>query len=202
MSALLARALERADLDLLVLGALADRLRAAERGDVVRVHLDRLSGETAGETSAKTFGRSDLDAAGDGSSLLRAVAVARLSGERGASIRVDAEGLGLQLAQVALAFGADELVAPIGRLSLEVYGEGDSNANDRAVLRERELCALVVAAGRTPRVVEHRGGEAVERDPDTTTQATRRFRAPGREARELAARGLLEPLHTVIEGEG
>lgn len=186
MSTMLARALEDARLDLLLLGALADRMRAAERGDVVRLHLDRPRDEV------RTFGKADLESADDGSALLRRVAVARLSGERGAPLRVDAEGLGLQLAQVALAFGADEIVAPVGRLALEVYGEGESSANERAVLRERELCALVAAAGRVPRIVEHRGGAAVERDPDTTTHATRRFRAPGREARELAARGLLE----------
>ncbi|MBI2389610.1 MAG: hypothetical protein HYV09_08440 [Deltaproteobacteria bacterium] len=176
MSTLLARALERADLDPLVLGALADRLREAERGDVVRVHLDR-----PGDDGVRTFGRAELDAAGDGRSFLRAICVARLAGDKGAALRVDAEAIGLPLAQVALAHGADELVAPIARLSLEVFGGDEASANEKAVLRERELCTLVRCAGRTPRIVEHRGGVVVEREPDTTSRATRRFRAPGRE---------------------
>ncbi|MBX7196895.1 MAG: hypothetical protein K1X94_32900, partial [Sandaracinaceae bacterium] len=176
---LLARALESAELDLLVLGALADRLRAAERGEVVRLHLDR-----PGDDGVKSFGKADLDAAGDAQVLLRRIAVARLSGERGAPLRVDAEGLGLQLAQLALAYGADEIVVPLGKLSLEVFGGDDVTAKEKAVLRERELCTLIRCAGRAPRIVEHRSGVAVEREPDTTTRAQKKFRAPGREARE------------------
>lgn len=179
MSTLLARALSNAALDPLVLGALADRLRAAERGDVVRLHLDR-----PGEDSVRTFGRAELEAAGDAQVLLRNIAIARLSSERGAPLRVDGEGLGLQLAQVALAYGADEIVVPLGRVSLEVFGGDDVTAKEKAVLRERELCTLIRCAGRTPRIVEHRNGQSVEREPDTTTKAQKKFRAPGREARE------------------
>jgi len=159
MSALLARALADANLDLLVLGALADKMRAAERGDVVRLHLEPPSDDVV------TF-----DIADDAHSFLREVAIARLSG-RGA-IRVDARAIGLQLAQVALTFGADEIVATVKR-GLEVYGEGDIE-----VLREREICGLIRTAGRAVRVVDRHG----EREPDETTHAVRRFRAPGREA--------------------
>lgn len=179
MSTLLARALEGAQLDLLVVGALADRLRAAERGDVVRLHLDR-----PGDDAVRTFGRAELDAAGDAHVFLRQLAIARLSSERGAALRVDAESLGLPLAQVALAYGADEIVVPLGKLSLEVFGGDDVSAKEKAVLRERELCTLIRCAGRVPRIVEHRAGVAVERDPDTTTKAQKKFRAPGREAAE------------------
>ena len=96
MSTLLARALEGANLDLLLLGALADKMRAAERGDVVRLHLDVPSDEVP------TFDRAD-----DAHSFLRKIAIARLSG-RG-PIRVDARTIGMQLAQVALTFGADDI---------------------------------------------------------------------------------------------
>jgi hypothetical protein len=181
VSTLLARALERAELDLLVLGALADRLRAAERGDVVRLHLDR-----PGDDGVRTFGRDELDAAGDAHVFLKRIAIARLSGERGAPVRVDGEGVGLQLAQVALAYGADEIVVSLGKLSLEVFGGDDLALKEKAVLRERELCTLVRCAGRTPRIVEHRGGLAAEREPDTTTKAQKKFRAPGREVAGLA----------------
>ena len=61
---------------------------------------------------------------------------------------MDAEVVGLPIAQVALAFGADELVTPLRSSRLEVYGEGE-----QAVLRERELAALVRSAGREPIVV-------------------------------------------------
>jgi len=101
-----------------------------------------------------------------------------LAGETG-PIRVDSEACGLQIAQVALTFGADELVVPVHRM-LEVYGERDAPKDEKSILRERELCALVVAAGRVPRVVER----GIERDPDTTSHAVRKFRAPGREAAE------------------
>lgn len=184
MSTLLSRALEAAGLDLLVLGALADRLRCAERGDVVRLHLDRPA-----DDGVRTFGRTELEAAGDAQVLLRSIAIARLAGERGAPIRIDAEGLGLPLAQVALAYGADEIVVLVGRVALEVFGGDDVSAKEKAVLRERELCTLIRSAGRTPRIVEHRHGEAFERDPDVTTPAQKKFRAPGREVAEVTYPG-------------
>lgn len=159
MSTLLARALDAQNLDLLLLGGLADRMRAAERGDVVRLHLDRHSSE-------EVFANADNDA----HTFLRRIATARLT--VGGPIRVDAEAVGLQLAQVALTFGADEVVVPIEKLSLEVYGN-----EEKRVLRERELVGLIRSAGRVARIVER----GVERDPDETTPAQRRFRAPGRE---------------------
>lgn len=160
MSTLLGRALQAQNIDLLVLGGLADRMRAAERGDIVRLHLDR-SGAP-----------SPADGSTDAHAFLRAIAIRRLT--VGGPIAIDTEHVGLQLAQVALAFGADELIVPIDRLSLEVYG-----SEEKRVLRERELVSLIRAAGRVARIVER----GIERDPDETTPAQRRFRAPGRDAR-------------------
>ena len=173
MSTLLARALDAANLDLLLLGALADRMRAAERGDVVRLHLDRQSQEEVFD-----------NAANDAHAFLRKVATARLT--VGGAIRIDAEAVGLQLAQVALTFGADEIVVPIEKLSLEVYSEAPSvKTEEKKVLRERELVGLIRSAGRIARVVER----GVERDPDETTPAQRRFRAPGRDVAIVVDRG-------------
>lgn len=178
MSTLLARALEAEGIDLLLLGALADKLRRAERGDVVRIWLD------APRDEVRTFTRRELDDAGDAHTFLRKIAIARLAGEGALPLRVDAESLGLQLAQVALTFGADEVVVPIARVRLEVYSES-SDAAEKAVLREREIAGLVRSAGRVPRMVERRGDELVERDPDSTTHAVRKFRAPGREVKAM-----------------
>lgn len=172
-----ARALHEARLDLLLLGALADRLRRAERGDVVRLHLD-----PPVDPAPISFGAEERAAHADGHGFCRAVAEARLAGPGGA-IRVDVEAIGLPLAQVALAFGADEWVVT-RKLSLRLFGEGDADQERLALLRERELVGLVRAAGRVPRIVERRGGETVERDPDETTPAARKFRAPGREIKE------------------
>lgn len=174
---LIARALRDAHLDLLLLGGLADRLRRAERGDVVRLWFD------APEGDARVLSADDRAEAADGHAFVRRVAEARLSGPVGGAIRVDVEAVGLPLAQVALAFGADEWIVP-RKLSLRVFGEGDADAERLALLRERELVTLVRGAGRTPRIVERRAGELVERDPDETTPAARKFRAPGREVRE------------------
>jgi hypothetical protein len=163
--------LERAcrELDLLVLGALADRVRARENGPFVRLHLDRPP------ASCELLA---LDPAETGHELMRRVARARLEGPARRPVRVDAEVVGLPIAQVALAFGADELVTPLRGLRLEVYGEGE-----QAVLRERELSALVRGAGREPIVVQWRNGVPIERPVDESSAARRRFRAPGRDGR-------------------
>lgn len=169
MSVLLARALDAANLDLLLLGGLADRMRRAERGDVVRLHLHAPKDDVVA-----------LDHVEDGHVFLRRVAVARLTG--GGVIRVDADAVSLQLAQVALTFGADELVIRIDKMSLAVFAEnadafGAAREDQKRILRERELVGLIRAAGRVARVVDR----GVERAPDETTPAQRRFRAPGRE---------------------
>jgi hypothetical protein len=171
-----ARAMEErfASIDLLVLGAMADRVRAAEVGDVVRLHLQRPS---SGEGVVLV---SDFDPAAGGHAFVRRVARARLLGSPGISVRIDVDAVGVEIAQVGLAFGANELVVPMRRSI--VTTEAD------AVVRERELAALVRTAHRTPRVVEWLAGAPRERDVDVTTEARRRFRAPGRETREQVER--------------
>ncbi len=168
-------------LDILVLGALADRVRVAEakRGDAVRIHVD-----PPGRSDAMTLPR--FDPVAGGQAFLRSVARARIEGAAGAALRVDVDDVGLQLAQVALAYGADELVYMHSRRGrgLAVLGaEGDELA--AAVVRERELAALLSAIGRPPRFVEWHGDESHERGVDETSTAKRKFRAPGRETRAL-----------------
>jgi hypothetical protein len=147
---LLAAAGERGGIDLLVLGALADAIRAEESGDVVRVH----EAPTADVTWPR--GCSDLD-------VLRAIAVARATGPVRAPIGVDWGVSGLELAQVALGFGATDLTGPITRKNglliheddlRKVKGKGMVSAT---ALKRREIAALVRNAGRTCEFVDEDG---------------------------------------------
>ncbi|HEX3345681.1 MAG TPA: hypothetical protein VHS09_13955, partial [Polyangiaceae bacterium] len=89
--------------DLLALGALADRVRASEVGDEVRI-FTQTAAEDAG---AVVLPRMKADVTG--LELLREVAIARITGPRAGRVRVDWTRAGLELAQVALGFGANEL---------------------------------------------------------------------------------------------
>lgn len=81
--------------DLLAVGVLADALRVQDVGDDVRIHLRGAPPEL-------------VLLRGKGLDLLRRVAIARIT--RGARITVDFTECGFELAQVALGFGASELV--------------------------------------------------------------------------------------------
>jgi 2-iminoacetate synthase ThiH len=137
--------------DLLVLGALADRVRADEVGDEVRIFTSPPSGDD-GACVVPAEGR-ELN----GLELLREVAMARLTGPRGVRVRVDWSRCGLEIAQVALGFGANELVGRIANkrgLPLaegEVLGVGKRSRMELAELvKRRELEGFVRRAGRTP----------------------------------------------------
>lgn len=134
--------LASAETDLLVLGALADTIRSKENGDVVRVHPTA----DASVTWIRRTG-AELD-------LLRAVAIARITTERGTKIGVDWSEHGLELAQVALGFGATDLTGPITKKSgtlisaddlKKVKGEGMVAS---AALKRKEIAALIRSAGR------------------------------------------------------
>ncbi len=131
------------EIDLLALGAAADAVRAEESGDVVRIH-------PAPSSDVQWIGpaSSELD-------LLRAVATARITGPVGARIGVDWGRHGLELAQVALGFGATDLTGPITRKSgtliaedelKKVKGQGMVAAS---ALKRREIAALVHNANRS-----------------------------------------------------
>ncbi len=138
--------------DLLVLGALADRVRADEVGDEVRI----FTGESAADDDGVTVLPADGPAP-TGLDLLRQVALARLSLPRGARIRIEWTRCGLELAQIALGFGASELAGRISDkrgLPLaedDVLGVGKkSRLVSAEAFKRRELEGLVRRAGRTP----------------------------------------------------
>ena len=125
--------------DLLVLGAVADLLRAEEIGEGVEIHVAQA------RTVRWVEAKSDLD-------VLRAVALARI--EHGGHIGVDWGQTGLEVAQVALGFGASDLTGPITRKSgLPIYEDETKKIKgeglvDLAALKRREISLLVKHAGR------------------------------------------------------
>ena len=131
------------EIDLLALGAVADAIRTEESGEVVRIHPSASSDVTWIATAS-----TELE-------LLRAVALARITGPVGARIGIDWGQQGLELAQVALGFGATDLTGPITRKSgtlisedelKKVKGQGMVAAT---ALKRREIAALVRNAGRS-----------------------------------------------------
>jgi hypothetical protein len=138
--------------DLLALGALADRVRVEECGpEVVIFTAEPPVGERAPVVlPERGSGLTGLE-------LLREVAIARVCGPPRASVRVDWAICGLELAQVALGFGADELLGRIANkrgLPLEdgeLLGVGKKSRHELAeVVKRRELAELVRRAGRIP----------------------------------------------------
>jgi hypothetical protein len=185
--------------DTLLIGAMADRVRDAERGEIVRMYLETPLDidPTRLRLVAPSWRPSD-----GGLAFVRAVATARLLAPSGVSFIVDVERVGIQLAQLALAWGADAWLVRLSTLALQVAEEDHDhdagplvsigkkasiNDLERSVLKERELAGLIRQARRHPRVVERRGDTEHEREVDETTLAKRRFRAPGREVAELRA---------------
>jgi 2-iminoacetate synthase ThiH len=138
--------------DLLVLGAVADALRTEGVGETVCIHERRNTiPDVLWVELAK--GTTELD-------MLRAVAVARIGHATGARIGVDWSDCGLELAQVALGFGASELRGPLTTKSgLPIYEDekrkvkGQGMVELRAI-KKREIASLVTHAGRIPVFVE------------------------------------------------
>jgi 2-iminoacetate synthase ThiH len=143
--------------DLLALGALADRVRAHEVGSEVRIYTEGAPDEGDGSLIVLPEEGRDLT----GLELLREVAIARITGPDRARVRVQFSRCGLELAQVALGFGANELVGQIANkrgLPLaegETLGVGKKSRHLAADLVKRgELAGFVQRAGRTPRFVQ------------------------------------------------
>jgi hypothetical protein len=138
--------------DLLVLGALADRVRAEEVGAEVVVYTG-----TPPPTDEPVVTLPAEDGSLTGLELLREVALARITGPQRVRVRVVWTRCGLELAQVALGFGADELAGriatkrglPIGEG--ELAGAGKKSRRELAqVVKRKELAAYVRRAGRVP----------------------------------------------------
>ena len=140
--------------DLLALGAIADAVRVEDVGEVVRIHeREPLAGEpeiTWVETSGEA---SELD-------FLRAVAVARIAARPGARIGVDWSQRGMELAQVALGFGASELRGPIRRKNgLPIYADERLKVKGQGMvelvsIKRQEIGALVEHAGRVATFID------------------------------------------------
>jgi hypothetical protein len=153
--------------DLLALGALADQVRAEEVGADVRIHAGGDGGSpSSGETIILPRGDGEIT----GLELLREVAVARIAGPHGVHVRIDWDRCGLELAQVALGFGADELVGLLATkrglpiADGELLGVGKKSRRELAqVVKRKELAACVERAGRVAVFVRADGAvESIE----------------------------------------
>jgi hypothetical protein len=140
--------------DLLAVGALADRVRREEVGDEVRIYAPPPEDDAEG---ACLIVLPDADRELTGLELLREIAVARATGPRGARLRVDWTRCGLELAQVTLGFGANELAGHIASkrglpIALgELAGVGKKSRLQPAhVVKKMELAEFVRRAGRKP----------------------------------------------------
>ncbi|MGH7268911.1 MAG: hypothetical protein ACREJ3_00645 [Polyangiaceae bacterium] len=161
--------------DLLVLGALADRARAEDVGPEVRIFTSEPPEEADECLVILPREGSELT----GLELLREVAIARIAAGGRPRVRVNWARCGLELAQVALGFGANELIGPIASkrgLPLaegELLGVGKMSQRELAhVVKRRELAACVERGGRVPvfvvpggqpeRAIEESGSEALQ----------------------------------------
>jgi hypothetical protein len=142
--------------DLMALGALADALRFAEVGNLVRVRT--YAHAITPEVPQKS-----------GLPLLRDLAIARILSKPGAAIAVDWSLAGLEFSVVALGFGANELAGvlankrglPIAEdAAKKMKGEGMVSVQE---LQKREISRVLMGARRTAVFVDAIGTE--ERDP-------------------------------------
>jgi hypothetical protein len=143
--------------DLLALGALADRVRAEEVGADVLIHTGEDSNPSGSSNASSAIRLPRPGKALTGLELLREVAIARVTGAPGVRVGVDWTACGLELAQVALGFGANELVGRIANkrglpfADGELAGVGKKSRLEPAVAaKEKEIAGFVRLAGRTP----------------------------------------------------
>lgn len=135
-----------ASVDLLALGALADEIRREEVGDKVRVYANARA--TAGAIEPAD-GLAGLE-------LLREVARLRITSPRGARVRLDWGKATLEIAQVALGFGASELSGPIAnRRGLPIADDATRKVKGQGMvsllaLQQKEIERVLRSAGREP----------------------------------------------------
>lgn len=131
--------------DVLLVAGLADAVRERHRGDEVRL----VTGDQA--RSQLDLVRLQLDAGRadgpTGQELLFEIAIARLATPGARGIAVNLEQLGLELAQTALAFGADTLIGDLSSKRTLPLADGPA-------ARREELAGLLQRAGRRVRFVE------------------------------------------------
>ena len=140
--------------DLLLLGAIADIVRAEDSGDTVSIH-EQYGGAHGADVTwvAPVKGASEIE-------ILRAVAAARIAGTKAARVGIDWSQCGMELAQVALGFGASDLRGPITRKSgLPIYEDETKKVKGQGLvelrsIKKREIAALITHAGRLPVFVD------------------------------------------------
>jgi 2-iminoacetate synthase ThiH len=165
----MARALETADM--LAVGALADAVRREEVGDVVRIYANVRPESDVLAVEVRRGGEGDAS----GIRFLRDVAAARITGPIGARVRVDWAEIGLELAQVALGFGASELVGPIAnKRGLAIADDATKKVKGAGMvsvqaMKQRELAGLVERAGRRVVVI---GPSGTPSDATARAEAT------------------------------
>jgi 2-iminoacetate synthase ThiH len=148
--------------DLFALGAAADLARRRECGDETRIHVP------AAPPSTSEVLLVGPEAAGGGTALLRRIARERLLGPIGRRIVVDFGALGLEIAQVALSFGATDLAGPIAsRRGLPMLDADDQ----KKLVKRREIAGFVERAGFRPVfVTTHPGAEGPSAPSDAPTR--------------------------------
>jgi hypothetical protein len=126
-------------LDLLVLGAAADRVRQADCGDEVRVYVGRTP-----LASERFLLVDDLEGK-RGTDLFRHLAALRLSSPAGARVCLAYDQVGIEIAQVALAFGVSDLAGPVrGKNALPLSSDAQ-----KALTRRAEIAGYIARAKRT-----------------------------------------------------
>jgi hypothetical protein len=157
VSTVLALAVRLEGADLLIVGALADRIRVEEVGPVVRIYANAPKHNGLAPPSDVVAVHADAqDEGARGIGLLRRVAMARILGPHRARIRVDWGEIGLELAQVALGFGANELQGPIAnRRGLPIAAESQLKVKGKGLvsaqsIKRKELHGIILRAGREP----------------------------------------------------
>jgi 2-iminoacetate synthase ThiH len=135
--------------DWLLLGALANEIREREVGRDVRVFANV---PPDADAAARDFSGEPRDG---GIPFLRAVALARIFSPAAARLRVGWDGLGLEFAQVTLAFGASELFGAVRYKDGELVtvdallGHGKRSKLESAQLvKRREVARFLTRAGR------------------------------------------------------
>ena len=150
--------------DLLAVGALADRLRAEEVGDEVRIYTDASGASIPGNGGADEGRLVVLPGEGSdltGLELLREVALARIMGLAHRNVRVNFTACGMELAQVAVGFGANELAGQIASKRGLPFADGEllgvgkrSRLVAAHLVKQSELSGFLQRAGRTPCFVQ------------------------------------------------
>jgi len=127
--------------EILALGAAADVARRRELADEARIHVPTAPATT---DDVVVVG---ANAPARGTALLRHIASLRLGGPIGLRIVVDFGALGLEVAQVALSFGASDLAGPIAsRRGLPMVDRDDQ----KKLVKRLEIAGYVERAGFRP----------------------------------------------------